>query len=442
MEKVRRLKIPSEIAALLSALQLGKRNMEPLQALKEDQWRSLLEFCDTAHLTLVLAQLPTENFPVWLADRLKRNLADNALRYENIRSIYQEAATALDRAGIPHIIIKGFTQAPGYVACPELRSQSDLDFVCPPNHIPAARVALEEIGYRSHKTTNTALADHDDALTRLGDWQWRGNPYDPVMPLGIELHFCLWNSTVSRLAIPEIESFWDRRTRRKIDEFSFACLSPVDHLGHLALHILRNLLLSDWIIHHVYELAVFLHSQAEEDAFWSDRLVSHSPSLRSLEALACYHARAWFGCRLHSNVEQEIARLPASQLGWLERFSGSSLENMFHQNKDVLWLHLSLLSSREDKWKIFRRILIPPRIASPDSPIVRVRNKRSLQSTAGPVRQYLAYLVSRSRTHSIATIATLYQGVVWWISRYRLPRSNRSGLPPSLPSKELQNRQP
>lgn len=442
MEKFRRLKVPSEIAALLSALQLGKRNMEPLQALKEDQWRSLIEFCDTAHLTLVLAQLPTENFPVWLADRLQRNLADNALRYENIRSIYQEAATALDRAGIPHIIIKGFTQAPGYVARPELRSQSDLDFFCPPSQIPAARAALEEIGYRSHESTNIASADHDDALTRLGDWQWRGNLYDPVMPLGIELHFCLWNSTVSRFSIPEIESFWNRRIRRKIDDFSFSCLSPVDHLGHLALHILRNLLLCDWIIHHVYELAVFLHSHAEEDAFWSDWLVSHSPSLRSLEALAFYHARAWFGCRIHSCVEQEIARLPASQLGWLERFSGSSLENMFHQNKDVLWLHLSLLSSREDKWKIFRRILIPPRIASLDSPIVRVRNKRSLQSTAGPVRQYLAYLVSRSRTHSIATIATLYQGVVWWISRYRFPRSNRSGLPPSLPGKELQNGQP
>src|ERR1700684_3378694 len=47
-----------------------------------------------------------------------------------------------------------------------------------------------------------------------------------------------------------------------------ACLSPVDHLAYIALHILRNILLGDWIVHHVRELAVFLHSHADDDGFW------------------------------------------------------------------------------------------------------------------------------------------------------------------------------
>jgi hypothetical protein len=89
---------------------------------------------------------------------------------------------------------------------------------------------------------------------------------------------------------------------------------------------------------------------------------------------------------------------------------------MFQPNRDALWLHLCLLASWKDKWKIFGRTLIPPRIASLHSPVVRVRNKRPVQSTAGPVRQYLGYLISRSTTHSFARIITLYHGILWWIS--------------------------
>jgi hypothetical protein len=410
-------KVPAEFVALLQAFQFDRPSTAPLQELDDDQWRKLLDLCDTAHLTLSLAHLITASQPLWVMDRLKTNLADNALRYEKIRTTYQEAAAALDRAGIPHIVMKGFTQAPDYVTSPKLRMQSDLDFFCQPDQIPAALAALEELGYRSQKSADITSADHGHALVRSGNWQWKGNLFDPVMPLGIELHFCLWNPSVSRLAIPEIDDFWDRRTQRQIGDFSFPCLSPIDHLGHLALHILRNLFLRDWIIHHVYELASFLHSHAEDDAFWNDWLSLHSPSLRPLEVIAFYHAREWFGCSLHPYVQEEIARLPESQLQWLEHFSNSALENMFHQNKDTLWLHLSLLSSKRDQWEIFRRTLIPPRVASLHAPIVRVRNKRSVQSTSGPRRQYLNYLIARSTSHSVASLTTLARGLLWWISR-------------------------
>jgi hypothetical protein len=99
---------------------------------------------------------------------------------------------------------------------------------------------------------------------------------------------------------------------------------------------------------------------------------------------------------------------------------------MFQPNRDALWLHLCLLPSSKDKWKIFRRILIPPHVASLSSPVVRVRNKKTLQSTAGPVRQYLGYLISRSTTHSIARIVTLYHGILWWIS----PICHRDSITP------------
>ena len=414
-------RIPGEVAALLAALQVNDRNLEPLRTLSNGEWHSLLKFCDLSNLTLPLAQLPMDGLPPWVVDRLTTNLADNALRFERIKAIYTEAAEALDRAGVDHLVIKGFTQAPGYVADPRLRSQSDLDLYCPPEMIQTARAALQAIGYVPEDKTDITNADHEHSLVRPGDWEPKGNPFDPEMPLGIELHFCLWNERVSRLSIPDVESFWERRTERQIGGLSFRCLSPIDHLGHLTLHILRNLFLGEWIVRHVRELAVFLHSHADDDAFWQSWSEIHPPSLRALEAIAFYHAQAWFRCRLHPQVEREIAGLPAAQLSWLQRFSGSALEVMFRQNKDSLWLHLELLSSSDNKRNILRRTLIPPRIASVGSSVVYVRNKRAVHSgSKHPLLEYLSYLVSRSASHGKASIATIFSGVRWRIAQHRL----------------------
>ena len=180
-------------------------------------------------------------------DRLKTNLSDNALRFEKIKAIYSEAAGALDRAGVEHIVIKGFTQAPDYVANPRLRSQADFDLYCPPETIERARAALHGIGYVSEQNTRITNSDHGQPLVRFGDWQWRGNRFDPEMPPAIELHFCLWNERTSRLSVPQVKEFWERRTERKIGDLKFPCLSPIDHLGFLTLHILRNLFLHEWI---------------------------------------------------------------------------------------------------------------------------------------------------------------------------------------------------
>jgi len=405
---------------VLAALHLSDPDTSLLKALDDREWSRLLEFCNTAHLTLQLAQVATDGFPDWVVDRLRANLADNALRFEQIKAIYREAAKALDDVKVEHIIVKGFTQAPDYVADPRLRRQSDLDFFCPPERIDDARAALEAVGYKSYDVIKE-IADHTSVLVRLGNWQSRGNPFDPEMPLGIDLHFCLWNERVSLIRIPEVELFWERRTRRVVDGLSFPCLSPVDHLGYLSLHILRNIFLYDWIVHHVRELAIFLNSHADDDAFWQSWCEIHSPSLRSYEAIAFYYARAWFGCRLHHQAAQEIANLGVLQQSWLQRFSGSSLDVMFRQNKDSVWLHLSFVSAHRDRWKILRRCLIPPRIAPIGAPSVNMRHKRLITSTgSNPLRQYIAYLISRSAAHGRASFTTLAKGLGWHLSQYRL----------------------
>src|SRR5439155_7394018 len=90
-----RSRAPVEAAALLTALQLRDADTSDLQSLSEIQWRSLLRFCDLAHLTLPLAQLRIEGIPPCVTRRLQSNMADNSKRFERVKTTYLEAATAL-----------------------------------------------------------------------------------------------------------------------------------------------------------------------------------------------------------------------------------------------------------------------------------------------------------------------------------------------------------
>lgn len=414
-------RLPRELLALLSALRLIGPDTKALTFLSQDEWQRLLSFCDVAQLTLPLAKLPLEGAPNWVLDRLRTNLRDNALRFEKIKETYREAAAAFEHAGVEHIVIKGFSQSPDFVSHPESRYQSDIDVLCRPEAISAARDALHAIGYASDKSANITNADHDHGLVRPGVWQWRGNRFDPEMPVGIELHFCLWNEQVSRISIPETDGFWHRRIHREVDGLSFPCLNPVDHVGHLALHILRNIFLRDWILHHVRELAVFLHQHADDDSFWQIWVDTHSPSLRSLEVISFYLARSWFGCNLHSKVEEEIATLSPERLDWLQYFSLSPLDVAFRMNKDALWLQLGLIATRRERLRVLCRTLLPAHIAPPSSPTVRVRNKRPVRSAGIPRwLLYVRYLAARSVTHSWASITTLSRGLQWSLWRNRL----------------------
>jgi len=411
------LKIPREVAALMAALQLRESDNSLLEKLDDHEWNSLLTFCDLSHLTLLLAQLPAARFPSWVVERLKTNTTDNAQRFERVKATYKETAEVLNRAGVDHIVIKGFTQAPDYVHDPCLRAQSDIDLYCPADKIEAARIALQSIGYKPSEGIDYSRADHTPTMVRRRDWKWEGNHFDPEMPLSIELHFCLWNEAIFLFPIPEVDRFWERRTTRVVDSLSFPSLSPVDHLGYLTLHILRNILPGDWVVHHVRELAVFLHSHANDDTFWKTWRETHDPSLRSFEAIAFYYARAWFGCDLHRQAEDEITRLSPLQQRWLHYFAGSAFEAMFHRNKDWVWLHLSFLKTFRAKLTLLRQVFIPRQVPQINAPAIRIKNRQPKSSSeAHPYRQYVAYIAFRCISYSYLNLTTILRGLRWRFS--------------------------
>jgi len=409
-------RIPREFAALLDALQLEGSNTDALLALDDADWGRLLEFCDLAHLALPLSQIDMEDFPDWVVRRLEQNLSDNARRFERVRAAYVEAGAAMARAGVSHLVMKGFTQAPDYVGDPRLRMQSDIDIFCPERHVETAQSALMKIGYRPVEGSDFH-ADHLPALSRPGTWKWRGNAYDPEMPPGIEVHFCLWNQRVSLIEVPEVQHFWERRVIRRIGNMEFCALHPVDHLGHLALHILRGVMSGDWVVHHVYEMATFLHNRTRDVEFWSQWYEMHSANLRGMEALAFILARNWFSCPLPEVVRVEADRLPPGQKRWLHRFGGAPLEAMFRHNKDGRLLQLLLTRSRTSRHSVLRKVMLPARVPGLNAPAVRIRYRRARPGASNNRFLHYAHFLARtSFANATANISFLMHGVSLWVS--------------------------
>lgn len=422
-ECANKIDVPRELCALMAELRLQDASTDGLQKLAEDEWRELLDFADLSHMTLSLSQVPDEGFPTWVIERLRGNVAHNAERFERVKSTYLEAAAALDDAQIEHIVLKGFTQSPHYVRDPRLRVQSDLDFFCPREEIERARTALEAIGYESDKSAPTGRADHLPALVRLDRWKWRGDHYDPTMPLSIELHFVLWNESLTMLSIPDTKSFWERRKFRMVEGIAFAGLSDGDHLAYLALHVLRNILAGDWVIHHVYELANFLHSHSGDQEFWNCWKQTYSARLRMLAAIAFVHAGCWFHCRMNDEVAAEIEQLPEEIKSWLRTFTGSSLGGMFRPNRDWVWLHTTLLTSARDKRRAVSSALIPKRIPGRNSPAISVNMRRTMTpKSSNPRVQYLLFLRRRVLSHLGMISNTLSHRAGWWLSEKQLGR--------------------
>jgi hypothetical protein len=409
-------RIPREVAALIDALQLEGSNNDALLSLDDGDWNRLLEFCDLAHLALPLSQVNGTGFPDWVARRLQQNVADNTRRFESVKAAYIEAATALARAGVPHVVLKGFAQIPDYVSDPRLRAQSDIDFYCPKDHLPRAQSALMNIGYEAAEGMDLH-ADHLPGLSRAGNWKWRGNAYDPEMPPGIELHFCLWNARTSLVEIPEVERFWERRVFRRLGKMEYCALHPVDQLGYLALHILRGVLTGDWVIHHVLELATFLHSHTRDVEFWNQWHDMHGVDLRRMQALAFSVAHNWFSCALPEVVRMEIDRLPPGQQRWLRRFGGAPLEVMFRHNKDGRLLQLLLTRSRTSRQSVLRKAMIPSRLPGLNAPSVRIRYRRALAATNGnKLSLYVKYLGRTALVNAGANISFLLHGASLWFS--------------------------
>ena len=407
-------RLPPGIRAVLASLHLSHPERETLRSLDERAWQAALSFCDRTQLTLVFGRAAGGQLPEWVRARIERNLRDNTERLEQARAAALEIDGAFHAAGVEYAVLKGFTQSPRYVPDPRLRVQYDLDLYCPPEPLLRAREVLLGLGYEPLRGFESYPLDHLPAMVRKTGWQWRGDYFDPGMPVSVDLHFRFWDEATERLEAPGLDAFWERRTGYAGGGRCLPVLDPADALGYTALHLLRHVLRGSLRPYHAYELACFLHAHAADEAFWNRWTELHQPRLKRLEAVAFQLAAEWFGCRLPGAAAEQVEALPEETRLWFERSGAAPVRGLIRPNKDELWLHLALLASAGDKLRVLRRRLLPVLIPAPVDAVHVPEAEKTLAVRWRARAKYSAWVAGRAGYHLRTLAPALVEGARWW----------------------------
>jgi hypothetical protein len=346
--------------------------------LRDSEWRELLAFADRTQLTLHVRG--KAGLPSWLNAEIEARRVRNLDRRRRLREAFAEIKYAFKVAEVEFVVLKGFTHETGFGIDPDARVQYDLDLLCLPSELSRAREALQTLGYTPHRA-RSLNDEHSQPWVRPSIWTWKGDYFDPEIPISVELHDTLWNPTRDRLHI-DSAAFWSRRSGHS--------LSEVDRAGFAALHVLRHVLRQDVRPAHTYELARLLETR--DVSVWHEWLQQHDARLRALEIVGFRFASEWFGRCLPEIVEREWLTQPQSVTTWFRQFSWSPIANLFGPNKDAVWLHLALLERWSDRFHVFCHRVTP-------------------------FRRPHADLFDRLRYHAGALAPALFSGLCWWWRR-------------------------
>lgn len=399
---------------LLEALQFENPRPEQLQPLTDAEWQRLLAIADEEHLTLALALRCAPVLPPTIRSRTDSDLAKNARRFAFLQEAYKEIASAFEARGVSWVVLKGFSHWPRFSLDPRHRPQYDLDLLCRPHQLTQAKDALVALGYEPIAGFDEVPLDHLPAMIRRTGWQWRGDYFDVELPFAVELHFRFWDAETEHIDIHGVQEFWGRQSHTCIDSFCFPALHAVDRAAYAALHLVRHVLRGDFRLYHAYELAHLLDESADDRAFWSQWMSTHSESLRTIQAIGFRFAGSWFKCRVPVEVLEECGRAPESAQQWFQLFAMAPIEAKRRPNKNELWLHLSLIQTAVERREVLRRRLLPvlPK---------RTMHAAHLPSSGITWRIRLARVVFQFRFtflrflyHLRSMAPTLFGGAKWW----------------------------
>ena len=316
--------------------------------LPDERWRAMLETADRNQSTPCLPP----SGPQWFQEAVAERNGKVQLRRPRVMETYRDAAAALERSGVEFVLIKGLSHEADAAWAPGQRAQNDIDLLVRPGAMEAAEAALLAAGFVFHP--GAELSDnHGRPLLKPHSWQWRGDYFDPELPVSIELHHTIWSDSRDRLPVGGATIFWDR-----CEEFPMGgrVFQDADRLGIATLHLLRHILRNNLRLAHAFEVSRMMrHLDA---AAWK-RWEHHSAELRQLESIAMKFASVWFGAPLPGAARVSWESLPRTVHRWMEAHAFAPVDNLESPNKQVLWLHLALLPRWQDRVAVARRRLLP-----------------------------------------------------------------------------------
>jgi len=154
-----------------------------------------------------------------------------AMQYLDRKRVLRAAIGALDRTGIPSIVLKGMALAHTVYPTPTLRPMGDLDIWVAAGRFDDAIEVLQQARFeipREHRGRLGATFDQ-------GRFGILGLPDSNTTLDVLELPESLFG-----LPPQELKAMWDNARTLKIDDITFQILAPEDQIEHLCLHMSRK----------------------------------------------------------------------------------------------------------------------------------------------------------------------------------------------------------
>jgi hypothetical protein len=315
------------------------------------QWEHILQWLDDAGLAFYFLQRlkdedASRSVPPSVLFRLERNFACNKLRIEEMVRRFDAINRKLDDAGVPYMVIKGFSLVPQFCPCATLRHQADLDYLVDEQSLPAASRVLTSIGYQSQvsRSTKESIFVSSGKTPSHGEGQ-----YSPHAPHAVELHTEIWDDDMHGVhGIPKLFSVKQAQTKHwsglafpaQVDEDAF--LLQVLHACH---H-----LFTQWIrISALLEIGYFLHRRASDLELWSgiERRAADSTVLREFVVIVTEMAARLFAAPIPKVVQGWGREIRPGPRIWIDNYARAWALgglpvyefNLFPQSKLALFLH-------------------------------------------------------------------------------------------------------
>ena len=414
-------KPPAHILAALEALQLQSPSTARLELLSPLDQQRFFEWCDSRQISLLLPYI-CSSAPDWVIEGAISRASRYDTRFERIKRKLYEIADAFDRAGLPFVMLKGLSHSPALTPHAALRAQGDIDLWLPGDSAYKGWNILAGLGYVPVVKSESR---HLPPLTRISNWKWRGDLFDPDMPISVELHHELWSEAAEHIPAPGLEQFWHRAELRDFDGHLIKVLCDQDLIAFAALHLLLHLLHGELPLQRAWELARFLDTHADDGAFWHSWRNFHPLALRQLQVCMFHLLIRWFNTKGWNNFHNELQALPPMIRNWLRTYSFAPIEREWKANKSELWLHLSLICEWRKQLSVFLRRLLPLAL-----PLFtdQARPATSKASRIAAVIRQLPMLFSRLLRHTRTFLPTLLGGVRWTVTQRSAIRCERNAM--------------
>ncbi len=188
-------------------------------------------------------------FPATIEAALSEAYTTTAIRNTALLYELERALAALDRAGVPVLLLKGAALAEAIYGDPALRPMADGDLLVQPADRATAQAALRLAGYEpvgeERHPGDTARYESQVALRKPGP-----------LPTRIELHWSLLDAPYYQARLP-MDWFWAGAEPLRVGDTVAAGLGPTANLLYLIVHL---------VLHHRatglmwwYDIAELLH---------------------------------------------------------------------------------------------------------------------------------------------------------------------------------------